>query len=83
MSKSFYTVGGECTQHAAMNHSHTAPALANQPTDQPAAQRAQESAPLPRPAGQRPPGPRSPWLGFPLLGAMRRDYLGFLSIPSP
>lgn len=78
MSKSFYTVGGERRQHAGMSHSHTAPALANQPTDQPAALSAHETTPLPRPAGQRPPGPRSPWLGLPLLGAMRRDYLGFL-----
>jgi cytochrome P450 len=26
-----------------------------------------------------PPGPQSPWLGFPLLWAMRRDYLGFVT----
>lgn len=26
----------------------------------------------------RPPGPPAPWFGLPLLGEMRRDYLGFM-----
>lgn len=30
------------------------------------------------PSLQRPPGPATPWFGLPLLGDMRRDYLGFM-----
>jgi cytochrome P450 len=32
----------------------------------------------PRAPGQLPPGPPSPWWGFPLLRDMKRDYLGFV-----
>jgi cytochrome P450 len=34
--------------------------------------------PMPRVPGQLPPGPPSPWWGFPLLREMKRDYLGFV-----
>ncbi|QPF71980.1 cytochrome P450 [Roseateles sp. DAIF2] len=40
-------------------------------------QQAHHSLSPPQPA--LPPGPRQRWLGLPELGAMRRDYLGFMS----
>jgi cytochrome P450 len=36
------------------------------------------STAAPRAPGELPPGPRSTWWGFPLLGDMKRDYLGFV-----
>ena len=37
------------------------------------------TGPVKKPPVQRPPGPRSPWFGIPLLRALKRDYLGFVS----
>ncbi|MDD0816035.1 cytochrome P450 [Curvibacter sp. HBC28] len=69
MSNLFYTPGAGAGTLADMNHATS--------TSHPTRTAPTQAQPAPR-AGD-PPGPRAGWFGLPLLRAMRRDYLGFVT----